>query len=80
MDDFLELRKECAMLDQRISSKTLIYCGLLVLTLAFFGTLDAQAKASPPRDLLSEGKQIFRFDTFGDEDFWGGQLRLHEAI
>jgi len=68
------------MLDQRISSKTLIYCGLLVLTLAFYGTLDAQAKASPPRDLLSEGKQIFRFDTFGDEDFWGGQLRLHEAI
>ena len=26
------------------------------------------------------GKQIFRFDTFGDEAFWGGTLRLHEAI
>ena len=23
---------------------------------------------------------IFRFDTFGDEEFWGGTLRLHEAI
>src|SRR5262249_10467737 len=22
----------------------------------------------------------FRFDTFGDEAFWGGQLRLHEAV
>ena len=23
---------------------------------------------------------MFRFDTFGDEDFWGGALRLHQAI
>jgi hypothetical protein len=30
--------------------------------------------------LVEEGREIFRFDTFGDEDFWGGQLRLHEAI
>ena len=29
---------------------------------------------------VSDGQQIFRFDTFGDEDFWGGTLRLHEAI
>jgi len=27
-----------------------------------------------------QGKQIFRYDTFGDEAFWGGTLRLHEAI
>jgi hypothetical protein len=32
------------------------------------------------RRLVDEGRQIFRYDTFGDEDFWGGQLRLHEAI
>ena len=30
--------------------------------------------------LLKEGKQIFRFDTFGDEAFWGGALKLHQAI
>ncbi len=30
--------------------------------------------------MLREGKRIFRFDTFGSEDFWGGQLRLHEAL
>ena len=29
---------------------------------------------------LEEGRRTFRYDTFGDEDFWGGQLRLHEAI
>jgi cytochrome c peroxidase len=30
--------------------------------------------------MIEEGRQIFRFDTFGSEDFWGGKLRLHEAI
>ena len=29
---------------------------------------------------LEEGRHIFRFDTFGSEAFWGGQLRLNEAI
>jgi len=31
-------------------------------------------------ELLREGRQTFRFDTFGDEAFWGDTLRLHEAI
>jgi hypothetical protein len=31
-------------------------------------------------ELFEQGKQVFRFDTFGDEDFWGGQLQLHKAI
>lgn len=30
--------------------------------------------------LYTEGQQIFRHDTFGSEAFWGGQLRLHQAI
>ena len=30
--------------------------------------------------MLREGRQIFRFDTFGDEAFWGGALKLHQAI
>jgi hypothetical protein len=32
------------------------------------------------RAALANGKRIFRFDTFGDEAFWGGVLRLHQAI
>ncbi len=31
-------------------------------------------------DMLARGKRIFRFDTFGDEAFWGDALRLHEAV
>lgn len=30
--------------------------------------------------LAAEGREIFRYDTFGDEAFWGGKLKLHEAI
>jgi hypothetical protein len=30
--------------------------------------------------LAAQGRNIFRFDTFGDEDFWGGTLGLHKAI
>ncbi len=32
------------------------------------------------KTMLREGKRVFRHDTFGSEDFWGGKLRLHEAI
>src|SRR5687768_15188836 len=30
--------------------------------------------------LVRQGREIFRFDTFGSESFWGGGLRLHETI
>ncbi len=29
---------------------------------------------------IAEGKQIFRFDTFGDEQQWTGKLRMTEAL
>ena len=32
------------------------------------------------RESIEEGRNTFRFDTFGDEAFWGGTLRLNEAI
>ena len=30
--------------------------------------------------MTAAGRQTFRFDTFGDEAFWGDQLQLHTAI
>jgi hypothetical protein len=41
------------------------------------GRPDIEANADR---LIDEGRHVFRHDTFGSEDFWGGQLRLHEAI
>lgn len=32
------------------------------------------------RVMLDQGKDTFRFNTFGDEVFWGDTLQLHEAI
>jgi hypothetical protein len=32
------------------------------------------------RRMLHEGQGVFRFDTFGDEEFWGDTLKLHQAI
>lgn len=29
---------------------------------------------------FAQGRQIFRYDTFGDEAFWGGTLQLHKAL
>ena len=30
--------------------------------------------------MIAEGREIFRYDTFGSEAFWGEQLQLHRAI
>ena len=32
------------------------------------------------RAMVEEGRQTFRFDTFGDGGFWGDTLKLHQAI
>jgi len=29
---------------------------------------------------LKNGRNIFRFDTFGDQAFWGDTLKLHQSI
>src|SRR5438046_6298189 len=41
--------------------------------------LDAKVDANG-QALVARGRDIFRNDTFGDEDFWGGTLKLHQAI
>src|SRR5215210_9238766 len=68
------------MFEHKTFRKLFMYSGILLLALALFGAANMQAKANQSADLIAEGQQIFRFDTFGDEDFWGGQLMLHQAI
>jgi hypothetical protein len=44
---------------------------------------DEAVLPSTERDALQmvqEGRQTFRFDSFGDEAFWGDALKLHQAI
>lgn len=39
-----------------------------------------QTVAQNAQRMVAEGRQAFRFATFGDEAFWGDQLHLHQAI
>ena len=60
----------------------ILYVGFVAVNLAV-----SAVKGDPDRanekaadGLFRQGKQVFRFDTFGDEAFWGGSLQLHRAI
>jgi mono/diheme cytochrome c family protein len=54
----------------------------LVIALAALIGLSTLAAglAADSRNLVSEGKQIFRFDTFGDEQLWTDKLALHRVV
>ena len=41
---------------------------------------DNKAFHDQNKSLINEGKNIFRFDSFGDEEFWSGVLHLDKAI
>ena len=51
--------------------------GFAPLTSANERSRDSGSKTDPKKH---DGKEIFRFDTFGDEQFWTDVLRMHEAI
>lgn len=58
---------------------------LACLSLAVFGFTqckkdNSETPETPNPSLVTEGKNIFRFDTFGDEDFWSGLLHIDRAI
>jgi Cytochrome c len=59
----------------------LILCAVTVMATT---SNAASKKGDPVRGdavrMVEEGKKIFRFDTFGDEAFWGDTLKLHQAI
>ena len=56
-----------------MKSRILIGLILLLCAVAFVSTKTANTAAD-------QGQQIFRFDTFGDEQLWTDTLRLHEVI
>ena len=40
---------------------------------------DSQINANA-QQMFEQGRQIFRFETFGDEAYWSDKLKLHQAI
>ena len=55
-----------------------VLCGALLAIMAC-GDGD-EGPTEPTPDELAQGKEIFRFDTFGDETFWTDTLGLHQVI
>ena len=63
---------------------------LLLAIMAWIGltrgrTATAEAKSADAimdnaERMLSEGRNTFRFDTFGDEAFWGDTIKLHQSL
>ena len=60
-----------------VITTVLVSCSVVVLAAACNQTMGIS-----PDDpaLIARGKDIFRFDTFGDETFWTDTLRMHEVI
>jgi hypothetical protein len=60
----------------------LVAMGLTAAASAGHGTGSRVSAAAQGRAnrLIRQGKQTFRFDTFGDQAFWGGTLHLNQAI
>lgn len=56
--------------------------GALVVVLAgsFLASCGEDGPTAPNPALIAQGREIFRFDTFGDEQFWTDTLRMHEVI
>src|SRR5689334_13282026 len=77
---------------RRVSFLTSMLMGSFLLAVIVFGLMvqrvPGQSTNSEHRDstannavqLVDQGRQIFRFDTFGDQAFWGDMLKLHQAI
>jgi hypothetical protein len=68
---------------------TLLFLAVLfaaALILTFFGAASPtqtsfdQVIKDNSKSMMADGRQTFRFDTFGDEAFWGDTLQLHQAI
>jgi mono/diheme cytochrome c family protein len=68
---------------QRSGAALAVLLGAVLLVVAACAQSSADAggvSRGGAKSDVDRGRGTFRNDTFGDEDFWGGKLRLHEAI
>jgi cytochrome c553 len=74
---------------ERLSSFLLATAAFTAMSAIGYRAAFAQRSAEPSYEALTdanaqsmfvEGRKIFRFETFGDEAFWGQTLQLHQAV
>ena len=54
--------------------------GIFVMSTLLLASCSDDGPNAPDPESIATGKEIFRFDTFGDEKFWTDTLRMHEVI
>jgi len=64
---------------QQLVFATAAVLGLAAVA-ATFAPNTAHAQGAGPAELQAQGKEIFRFDTFGDEQLWTDKLGLHKVV
>src|SRR3954452_1522527 len=80
----MSLRKPLLLLVQA----ALLCSAVLLLALAVPGLAQKENRAVRPvdtiaahaRSMVNEGRQTFRYETFGDQAFWTGTLQIHRAL
>jgi hypothetical protein len=58
----------------------LIGAGSLIYLIAVAFAMSGSAQSDQPRLNVHDGQEIFRFDTFGDEQLWTNVLRMHDVL
>src|SRR5512137_828999 len=54
---------------------------IILSAVALAASVGSALESKPgPAKAIDQGRQTFRYDTFGDEAFWGDTLGLHKAI
>ena len=71
-----------AMAGLAVAGSLLLLGGVLANGTVSAVSAQSQAKGKKPfnQRLFEQGRSIFRFDTFGDQMWWGDTLQLHRAI
>jgi cytochrome c551/c552 len=80
----MPIRKPLLLLVQA----ALLCSAVLLLALAVPGLAQKENRAVRPvdtiaahvRSMVNEGRQTFRYETFGDQAFWTGTLQIHRAL
>jgi hypothetical protein len=62
------------------AAAALMLAGSLLLSVTAVSKPRKHRTAAFETRLFKQGRRVFRFDTFGDQAFWGGALQLHKAI
>jgi mono/diheme cytochrome c family protein len=63
-----------------LQPRSCVPLSLFLFAASLAGALLPRSSAAVPKPPAGDGQAIFRYDTFGDEQLWTDQLRMHEVI